>query len=81
MVIMRILVVDLLCQMAMGWPSVLEYMLSGACGFMWPCLVVLGIKCRRFPRTRLCRCLSDAESPRVWLREPGYVLSRGDEAG
>jgi hypothetical protein len=35
MVIMRILVVELLSQMAMGWPSVLEYLLLGARECMW----------------------------------------------
>jgi hypothetical protein len=35
MVIMRILVVELLSQMAMGWPSVLEYLLLGAHECMW----------------------------------------------
>jgi hypothetical protein len=37
MVIMRIPVVELLCQMVMGWLPVLKYLLSGACGCLVPC--------------------------------------------
>jgi hypothetical protein len=44
MVIMRILVVELMCRMAMGQPLILEYLLSGMHWFLWPCLVVPGIK-------------------------------------
>jgi hypothetical protein len=81
MVIMRILVVELSCQTMMEQPSVLEYMLSGARGCLWSCLVVPDIKCHCFPRTQLRWCLSDAESPCACSREPGYVLSQGDEVG
>jgi hypothetical protein len=38
MVIMRVPVVELLCQMVMGWLPVLKYLLSRACG----CLVRVG---------------------------------------
>jgi hypothetical protein len=43
MTIMRILVVELSCQMVMGRPLVLEYQLSGARVSLWSCLIVLGI--------------------------------------
>jgi hypothetical protein len=52
-VIMRIPLVELLCQAAMGHILVLKYLLSGACGRLWSCLIVPSIKCRRFSRTQL----------------------------
>jgi hypothetical protein len=67
MAIMRVHVVELLYQMAMGQLLILKYLLLRACGCLWPRLVVLGIKCRRFLRSQLRWCLSDAESPRSWL--------------
>jgi hypothetical protein len=78
MMIMCILMVELLCQMVMGWPSVLKYLLSGACGH-----VLLGhvfnsatsqepVSVGAYPMPK---------TPRRGSREPGYVLSRGDEAG
>jgi hypothetical protein len=63
MVIMRVLVVELLCHTVMGWLLVLKYLLSGARGCVFSCLVASGIKCHRFPRIRLCWCLSDSEKP------------------
>jgi hypothetical protein len=67
MVIMRVPVVELLC--GDGMASALMYLLSSARECLLPCLFVPDIKCRRFPRTRLCWCLSDTESPWVWLPE------------
>jgi hypothetical protein len=49
MAIMRVSLVESLCLMAMGWILALEYVLLGACGFLWPCLVASGNKYRRFP--------------------------------
>jgi hypothetical protein len=50
--VMRVPVVELPCQVSMGRIPVLKCLLSGTCGPLWPCLVVLGIKCRYFPRTQ-----------------------------
>jgi hypothetical protein len=47
----------------------------------WVPLAMLDTKCHHFSRIWLCWCLSDTKSPRAWSREPGYVLSRGDEVG
>jgi hypothetical protein len=35
MVIMRVLMVELLCQAAMGWIPILKYLLSCARGCLW----------------------------------------------
>jgi hypothetical protein len=53
MAIMRVHVVDLLCQATMGWIPVLNYLLLGARGRLWPCSIVPGIKWRRFLRSQL----------------------------
>jgi hypothetical protein len=50
MMIMRVSMVKLLCQMSMGRISALEYVLSGAREFLWLRLVMLGNKYRRFLR-------------------------------
>jgi hypothetical protein len=63
MMIMLILVVELLCQAAMGWISVLKYLLSGTDGRLWPHPVVLGIKCCCFLRSWLWWCLPGTEEP------------------
>jgi hypothetical protein len=81
MTIMCILVIELLCQMVMGCPLVLEYLLSGTCGYLWPCLIVPGIKGHHFPRTRLRRCLSDGERPREWLPGARVCLESGRWGG
>jgi hypothetical protein len=44
MVIMSVLVVELLCQAAMGWVPVLESLLPGTRGCLWLRLVMPGIK-------------------------------------
>jgi hypothetical protein len=41
----RILVIELHCHTVMGWLTVLKYLLLDACGCLWPCLVMPGIKC------------------------------------
>jgi hypothetical protein len=51
MSIIRVPMVELLCQTVMRSPLVLNYLLSGVRGRLRPCLVVAGIKCRRFLRT------------------------------
>jgi hypothetical protein len=66
MVIMRILVEDLLCQAVTGPILVLKYLLSGAYGHLWPCLMQ-GIKCHRFLRTQLQWRLLGIESPQARL--------------
>jgi hypothetical protein len=50
MAIMRVPLVESLCQTVMGWIPALNCMLSGTREFLWPCLVTSGNKCRRFPR-------------------------------
>jgi hypothetical protein len=52
MQIMRVSLVQLVCQTMMGWILALEYTLSGTCGLLWPCLVEQGNKCRHFLRPR-----------------------------
>jgi hypothetical protein len=55
-VIMEIMcapVVELLCQAAIGWISVLKYLLPGAHGRMWPCPLMPSNKCHRFVRFQL----------------------------
>jgi hypothetical protein len=83
MAIMHVPVVELQCQTTMGWLPVLKYLLSGVRGCLLLCLVVPGIKCNRFPKTRFHWWLSDAESPRAWLPgarvhpdpfQPGVVM-------
>jgi hypothetical protein len=44
MTIMRVLVEELLCQAVMGQIPALECLLLGACGRLWLCLVLSGIK-------------------------------------
>jgi hypothetical protein len=62
MAIMYISVVDLLCEVSMGWILVLKFLLSGARGHLWPCLIMLGIKCCRFLKTHLRWCLPGTKS-------------------
>jgi hypothetical protein len=50
MAIMRVALVESPCQTAMGEISALEYVLSGARGFLWPCLITPGNKCHRLLR-------------------------------
>jgi hypothetical protein len=50
MAFMRVSLVEPLCQTVMGWIPALEYMLSGACGILQPCRIMLGAKCHRFLR-------------------------------
>jgi hypothetical protein len=49
--IMRVPMVELLCQELMGYISVLKYLLSGVCGCLWPCPIVPSINCRYFLRS------------------------------
>jgi hypothetical protein len=62
-VIMHVPMVELLCQVSMGQIPVLECLLSSVHGCLSPCLVVPGIKCHGFSRTRLRWCLPSTESP------------------
>jgi hypothetical protein len=65
MVIMRVPVVELLCQAAMGQIPTLKCLLSGVCGCLWPHLVVSNIECHHFLRSRLQWYLPGTESPRA----------------
>jgi hypothetical protein len=72
MTIMRVPVVELLCQVATGCIPVLKYLLSGVYGRLWPCPIVRDIKCCRFPRSWLWWCLPDTEKPLgAATRSPG----------
>jgi hypothetical protein len=62
MVIMCVLVVELLCQAATERILILKYLLLGMHGYMWPCPVMLDIKCHHFPRIQLWWCLPGVES-------------------
>jgi hypothetical protein len=42
MMIVRVPLVDLLCQTMMGWILALEYLLPGTHGCMWSRLIMLG---------------------------------------
>jgi hypothetical protein len=57
MMIMCILVEELLCHGVTRWILVLKYLLSGARRRLWPRLVMLSIKCRRFLRVQFLWCL------------------------
>jgi hypothetical protein len=50
MTIMRVLVVELLCQAVMGWIPALECLLLGMRGHLWLCLALYGIKWPHYPR-------------------------------
>jgi hypothetical protein len=63
MPIMRVPMVELLCQAVMGWIPALKYLLSGARGHLWPHPVVPDIKCHRFLRSQLWWCLSILKAP------------------
>jgi hypothetical protein len=63
MMIMRAPVVELLCQTAKRRILALKCQLSGAHGHIWPCPIVLGIKCHHLLRSQLWWCLPDTESP------------------
>jgi hypothetical protein len=63
MAIIRVPVVELLCQAVMRRIPVLKYLLSGARGRPWPYSVVPGIKCCRFQRFRFRWSLPGTKSP------------------
>jgi hypothetical protein len=52
MMIMRVSVVESLCQTTLSWIPALEYVLLGALGLLWLRLVASDSKCRRFLRPR-----------------------------
>jgi hypothetical protein len=49
MAIMHVPLVESVCQTVMGRIPVHEYMLSSACGLLWPRPIVTGTKCDLFP--------------------------------
>jgi hypothetical protein len=63
MVCMCVLLVKLPFQTVMGRVPVLEYMLSGAHGFLRPCLISSGNECFCPPRPRCWPCLFGNGSP------------------
>jgi hypothetical protein len=52
MSIIHVPLLELLCQTMMGLIPALERLLPDTRGRLWPRLIVLGIKCRCFPRLR-----------------------------
>jgi hypothetical protein len=68
MAIMRVLVVDLPCQVVTGWVPALECLLLGACGHLPLHLVLCGIKWPRYPRTPVLMPLARYLGyPQSWL--------------
>jgi hypothetical protein len=57
--------VEFLLQIVMGWVLILEYMLSGARGLLWSCLILSGNECFRPSRPQCWSCLSHDGSPQV----------------
>jgi hypothetical protein len=47
MMYMHVSLVELPCQTVMGWIPTLEFMLSGAHGFLQPCPILSGSECYR----------------------------------
>jgi hypothetical protein len=72
--IMRVLVVELLCQAVTGWIPTLKCLLPGAHGHMWLHLIFSGIKWLRYSRTPTLRPLAR------YLGYPGHGY-RGPETG
>jgi hypothetical protein len=65
---MRVLVEELLCQVVTEHILVLECLLSDARGRLWLYLVLLSIKCHRYPMTpALWTLVQYFEYPQVWL--------------
>jgi hypothetical protein len=54
MAIIRVSLAESVCKKVMEWILALKYVLSGARGFLWPCLIVPDNKCHRFLRHRCC---------------------------
>jgi hypothetical protein len=72
LVIIHVPVEELLCQVVMGWISVLECLLSGARGCLWLMSVMLGIKWHCITRTQLQGCSPNtgepqSSLPRAWV--------------
>jgi hypothetical protein len=58
MMIIRVLVMELLCQAVTGQIAALEYLLLGTRGHKWPCLVLSGIKWPCYLRTLTLQSLA-----------------------
>jgi hypothetical protein len=78
MMFMRILMVESLCQAAMGWISALQCLLSDVRGSLWLCLVLSNIKWSCWPRMSASRSLvQNWRLPDDATQGTGCVLSRG----
>jgi hypothetical protein len=77
MVITHVLVVELLCQVVMGWIPLLKCPLSSACGWLWLHPVMPDIKYRCFPRIWLHGHLPGTRKrPGVAVEGPGVCQAR-----
>jgi hypothetical protein len=63
MMIMRVLLVEFLCQAAMGQTLVLKYLVIGARGCLWLCPIMPAFKWCYFTRSRPHWCLPDIGEP------------------
>jgi hypothetical protein len=63
MTFMHILVVELLCQAAMGWIPTLKCLLPGTRGSQWLRLVLSGVKWPHHPRTLVVGSLARYRRP------------------
>jgi hypothetical protein len=66
MTVMRVLMVELLCQVAIGWISALECLLPGvdAYGYLLYCLALYGLATRG---SRLLGHVTGTSDPKAWL--------------
>jgi hypothetical protein len=70
MMIMRVRLVDLLCQAVMGQTLVLKYLVIGVRGCLWLCPIMTTFKSCYFTRSRPQWCL-------LGTREPLGMTARG----
>jgi hypothetical protein len=80
MAIMCVSMVESLCQTPMGQILALDYVLSGAHGFLWPRLITSDNKCHCFPSPRCRWSLSAIEIHRAGQLVAQAHLGLGREA-
>jgi hypothetical protein len=77
MMIMRVRLVELLCQAAMGQTQVLKYLVIGARGCLWLCPIMLAFKWCYFTRSQPLWCLLGIREPLgMTTGGPGRVTRR-----
>jgi hypothetical protein len=74
--IMCVPVVEQPYQAVMGQTPALKCMLSGMCGCLLPCPIMLAIKCHCLLRTQPQQLFPVIKVPRRGCRGPGYVSSQ-----